>query len=226
MKNLLCIFDLDGTLVDTTEDIANSVNIVLQNLGLNPLTTAQIAQFIGKGAGWLLQKSLQAAGDSEAQLLPKAREIFLKVYSENLTNRTYLYPGTTQLLQYLREAGDTLALCTNKPQTLSEKLLEHFGLIDYFSIIVGGDTLPKRKPDPDPLLYIVEKLQKNPQQTLMIGDSDYDVEAGLRAGTWTVLVEQKSESPKGKFKPHFRCQTIGDCIGIIDSVRAMNPFQK
>ncbi len=209
---MLCIFDLDGTLVDTTEDIAFSVNLVLKKLGLPQLSREQIAAQIGQGANWLLRRSLELAGADGESLLPKARELFLPIYSENLLRTTKLYPDALPALQSLKRAGHTLSLCTNKPESLTKKMIESLNMSHFFSLILGGDTLKSRKPDPEPLLFSMSKLGFSKTETAMIGDSIYDLQAGQSAGVKTFIVDRTGESP---LPADYRCQSLKECAEII-----------
>lgn len=181
----LCIFDLDGTLVNTLQDIAHAVNQVLQQLVLPTLTLSQIEQNIGQGARWLLSQSLRAAGDTEASLLPEARARFLPTYADHLTDQSRPYPGVCDTLQQLQQNGHTLTVCTNKPIDLAKQMLHDLGLEPFFQEVLGGDSLAERKPHPLPLLHLMKQFSFTPKNTMMFGDRIYDIQAGRAAQTWT-----------------------------------------
>lgn len=165
----LVIFDLDGTLVDSAPNIAEALNGTLQELGLQHFSEATIRSWIGEGVHVLLATALREAGstrDADA-----AMPVMMRHYEASLLHNPQLYPGVAEALTGLRDAGVTLALCTNKPSRFIAPLLEHLGIAAHFSSVLGGDSLPQRKPDPAPLLQLARHFQRSPQQCLMVGDS-------------------------------------------------------
>lgn len=183
----LYIFDLDGTLVDSLKDLACAVNRVLEVMGCPQLPEQQIHGYVGQGARWLLEESLKAAGTTSDRL-EEARGHFLPIYSEQLTTHTHFFPQALETIDTLSKNGARVALCTNKPYELTEKLLKHLGAWERFEIILGGDSLPTKKPDPAPLVHIMQHCGVSADNTLMIGDSTFDIIAGKAAGTATCAV--------------------------------------
>lgn len=172
------IFDLDGTLIDSAPDIHAAVNRLLADEGLAPLPFAVVKGFIGAGAGVLIQRVIAATGlpeDAHARLFGR----FLADY-ETAHDLTRPYPGVGAALRALAEAGHGLAICTNKPMAPTRTVLRHLGLQDHFAVVLGGDSLPQRKPDPAPLLATLAAMGGGP--ALFVGDSEIDAECAARAG--------------------------------------------
>ena len=184
----LYIFDLDGTLVNSLEDLTDAVNMVLDKLGLPHHSQTKTASYLGKGARWLLTSAIQDANGDPDILLPIARQYFLDIYKKNITEKSYYYDGVIESLEQLSQQDIALAICTNKPIDLAEKMLEKLGHRELFKLMLGGDSLATKKPDPAPLQYIMDKLSISPKKTLMIGDSSYDINAGKAAHCKTCAV--------------------------------------
>lgn len=184
----LLIFDLDGTLVDSFADITGAVNLTLKQMGQEALPSEEIQHFIGKGAKWLLSQTLQRIGLTEETDLAQAREIFYPTYRENLVVHTRAFAGVYETLDELVNRSIPLAVCTNKPFALAHPLLEELDLLHYFQEVLGGDSLPTKKPDPAPLTHLMKHFEAAPDATWMIGDSQYDILAGQAAGTRTCAV--------------------------------------
>lgn len=182
----LVVFDLDGTLVDSASDIAESVNRTLEEWSLPRVEEPVIRGWIGEGARTLLQQALRHAGSSlEVDAVFPSLE---KHYGDCLLRSPQVYPGARETLGALRRADVALAVCTNKPQRFIRPLLQALALEDYFGCIVGGDTLPERKPSAMPLLHLVEHFGLSPAQCLMVGDSETDLLTAQAAGMPMALV--------------------------------------
>lgn len=182
------LIDLDGTLLDTAPDLAEAVNRMLTDLGREPLPLERVAAFVGKGAEVLVHRALTGALDGHAgpALFAPALQSFLSHYHDTNGLRALVYPGVTEGLRAMREAGFALACVTNKPQAYAEPLLERTGLAGHFAFVQGGDALPRRKPDPAPLLHAAARLGEPPALTVAIGDSLNDARAA-RAAAMTVF---------------------------------------
>lgn len=182
----LVVFDLDGTLVDSSRDLASAVNAALRRVapGAPPLAEEIVRSFIGSGARKLIERSLQASGLPlpAADVLP----LFLEEYRGRLLETTRLYPGVEEGLDAL--VPKTLAVLTNKPGDLSRAILEGLGVAARFARVYGGGDLPERKPDPSGLLRILEEAGAAAAEAAMVGDSDIDVLTGRAAGVFTVGV--------------------------------------
>ena len=186
----MILVDLDGTLVDTAPDLAYSVDLMMQHLGLPARGETAVRGWIGNGVPRLIRRALVGAyeGEPDEELYNKAYPVFQELYEKNVCVHSKLYPGAQQGLQYLKQAGYRLGCVTNKPARYTEPLLKALGVDHYFELIVSGDTLAKKKPDPAPLIYAADQLSTPPQLSLIVGDSINDVQAGRSAGFQVVCV--------------------------------------
>jgi phosphoglycolate phosphatase len=176
--------DLDGTLLDTAADIAAAVDATLAALDLAPVGPAAVRGFIGEGVAHLLRSALaRSAGVEPApEAVDRAREVFDREYLAGLARQTALYPGAGEGLIALRAAGFPIACVTNKPERFTLPLLRQLRLESYFALVVSGDTLPVKKPDPGQLLHVSDRLGAPPERLLLIGDSTHDLRAARAAG--------------------------------------------
>ena len=172
------LFDLDGTLVDSVADIATSVNLLRKEVGLEPLNHVDVGSRVGDGARRLVERSLPEGIFSDEYF-----RLFLLLYEEHVCERTYLYPG---ILDFLKaHPPGRLAVVTNKPTALSEKLLEKLGVRDCFAAVLGPECCLAKKPDPAPVLEALRMLKADPETAVMIGDHHTDLMAGQAAGIKT-----------------------------------------
>lgn len=176
------VFDLDGTLIDSAPDIHACVNAVLRLNGVRPLTLDQVRGFIGGGVDLLWRRVIGATRlpvEAHRDLVAS----FMTRYHE-ATGLTRLYPNVLETLGILADRGYPLGLCTNKPLAPTRAVLEHFGIAQLFSVVIGGDSLPQRKPDPAPLLASFAGLGANPDapRGVYVGDSEFDEECARNAG--------------------------------------------
>ena len=180
----MLLIDVDGTLVDSVPDLAFCVDAMMDRLGLAPRGEDQVRQWVGNGVERLVGRALTGTldGEPDETLYQKAYPIFVELYQENTSKRSILYPGVRESLNYLRSADYKLGCVTNKAAQFTEPLLENLGIRDYFAIVVSGDTLPRKKPDPMPLLHAAEFFAVQPEDALMVGDSISDVKAARAAG--------------------------------------------
>jgi phosphoglycolate phosphatase len=183
----LIIFDLDGTLIDSAGDLCVALNALLAEFGRAPLTLSAVRPMIGDGVGMLVDRGLAARPGAPVDR-DRAVARFLEIYRGAPAARTTLYPGVAETLGRLAQSGATLALCTNKPEAITRVVLGALGLDGFFSRIVGGDTLPWRKPDPRPLTTIVEACGATAEAVLFVGDSEVDAAAAAAAGIPFVLM--------------------------------------
>ena len=174
----LVIFDLDGTLIDSLEDLTISLNYALKNAGLPELARDQVRSMIGEGVTRLIEKALP---ENKQELKDAVLEKFLEHYPEHLLDHTKLYPGVPGLLEKL--SGFNKAVISNKRSYLSRKILEGLGLAGQFNMITGpDDTSGIKKPSPEPVLHVLSALGVKPGDAIMVGDSPLDIEAGKNAG--------------------------------------------
>ena len=183
-KPEMILIDVDGTLVDSVPDLAFCVDAMMQQLGRPPRGETQVRNWVGNGVERLVRRALTGTldGEPEESEFQRAYPIFLDLYAENTSQRSHLYPGIREGLDLLKSAGYKLGCVTNKAAQFTEPLLRDLGVRDDFSIVISGDTLPKKKPDPAPLLHGAEFFGCRPEQCLMIGDSVSDVHAARAAG--------------------------------------------
>lgn len=179
------LFDLDGTLIDSVPDLALSINQMLHELDMKPYPTDTIRSWVGNGAAVLTKRALSGHIDINPDLDPayveKALSIFLAYYEQNVCVDTTLYPNVKSTLETLHRDGYRLVIVTNKPEQFVRPILKHLGLDNLFEMVVGGDSLPKRKPDPMQLIYVCETLGVKASSCLMIGDSKNDIFAATAA---------------------------------------------
>ncbi|MDB5808586.1 MAG: cbbZ, pgp [Betaproteobacteria bacterium] len=178
------MIDLDGTMLDTVADLAAAVNLMLAKMGRSPLDEALVRNFVGKGIPNLVQRSLAGnmEGNVDTALFERALPVYLDCYESVNGKHTILYPGVAEGLDALKRAGFPLACVTNKSTRFTLPLLKQMKLADYFAVVVSGDTLPKKKPDPLPLTHACKELGIAPREMLMIGDSLNDTVAARAAG--------------------------------------------
>lgn len=184
------LFDLDGTLIDSVPDLALSLNLMLKELGKQAYPVDVIRSWVGNGALKITERGLSGSINVSPDLDPaeveKALDMFLDFYDKNVCVDTTLYPNVKSTLESLKEAGYKLAIVTNKPEQFVLPILEKFGMADLFELIIGGDTLPKRKPDPMQLEFACEKLAVKAENCIMIGDSKNDIYAAKAANMQSV----------------------------------------
>jgi phosphoglycolate phosphatase len=173
------VFDLDGTLVDSRDDLAAAVNHVLGSLRLSALPIEKLTRYVGDGARMLVQRAL---GQEHQPLLPRALDAFLDYYGDHLLDATYAYPGIAGALAALRAREVALSVLTNKPVAMSRAILAGLGLASWFGHVVGGDSLPVRKPDPAGLAYLASRTRTPRERMLLVGDSPIDLRTAQAGG--------------------------------------------
>jgi len=183
-KPAMILIDVDGTLVDSVPDLAFCVDAMMESLGLPGCGEPAVRNWVGNGVERLVQRALTGSLDGmpDETLFKQAYPIFIDLYAENTSKRSCLYPGVREGMDVLKNAGYPLGCVTNKASQFTLPLLKDLGMHDDFSIIICGDTLPKKKPDPMPLLHAAEFFNVDPGDALMIGDSISDVKADRAAG--------------------------------------------
>jgi len=184
----LLVFDLDGTLIDSRKDLANSVNAMLTHIGRKQLPEDVIASYIGDGAGMLVRRAL---GDpTDESLVDSALAYFLDYYREHKLDFTHVYPGVMGSLESLHQGIDgrqrQMAVLTNKPIGPSQAICDALGLSPYFFRIYGGNSFSTKKPDPQGLNALMSEACADPFETVLIGDSDVDILTARSAGAWAL----------------------------------------
>ena len=201
MPGFLLLFDLDGTLIDSVPDLTNALNEVLRERGYAPLGPEEVKPMVGDGVPVLVARAFAARGggsEEAAELLPR----YVAFYEANATRLTRPYPGVRETLQELRRSGYRTAICTNKLQRATVRVLRGLELDDLFDGVAGGDRYAVRKPDPGHLLQLIREMGGESDRAAMIGDSENDAAAGRAASLPVLLmrygyarVDPKSLSP-------------------------------
>ena len=180
MTTALAVFDLDGTLIDSRQDLADSANALLASYDAPPLADDAIVSMVGCGAATLVKRVITAAGVDVS--LDQALSRFLALYDARLTHHTRPYDGVPQLLERLQTNRMPMAVLTNKPLDQSVRILDAFGLSTSFQWIVGGDGPWPRKPSPEGMRFLMNEAAADPAGTMLIGDSSIDLQTSRNAG--------------------------------------------
>ncbi|MCC6777559.1 MAG: phosphoglycolate phosphatase [Hyphomicrobiales bacterium] len=216
------IFDLDGTLVDSLEHLRGALNATLQEYGRPALDRAAVAPMIGDGARVLLRRALAATGglpDEAGEDFAALHARFLAIYQATAADTTQPYPGVPEGLAALAAAGYALAICTNKPQVVTEKMLGALGLAPHFAAVYGGDRLAVSKPDPAPLLAALRDVGGDARRAAMVGDHANDLAAGRAAGVATILARYGyGEASTAGLTPHATIDTFAELPAVLARV--------
>ena len=212
------IFDLDGTLADTSGDLIAAANFCFNGLGLgnllDPATDAGTALRGGRAMLTLGFSRIEGYGEDE---ITRQYSVLLKAYGDNIDAHTTLYPGAMDAVETLKSRGYGVGICTNKPEGLAQTLLTKLGVRDAFGALVGADTLPVRKPNPEPLFETARRLGGDPAKTCLIGDSDTDRNTAAAAGVPSVLVTfGPSGDDMAALNPDALRETYADLPDLID----------
>lgn len=189
----LVLFDLDGTLIDSVPDLASAVDKMLAQLGREPAGIESVRHWVGNGAQMLVLRALTGEqqpqfSDVDETLFAQAFDLFMQAYGDDAAHSSTLYPGVVECLEGLQARGVKLGVVTNKPIQFTHPLLDEFGLSPFFSVVLGGDSLPQKKPAPEPLLHAMAEMGASASRTLMVGDSKNDIGAARAAGCPVVAV--------------------------------------
>ena len=174
----LIIFDLDGTLVNSIPDLAEATNRMLVQFNLLPLSVEEVTGFIGNGAKVQVKKALEysmSTRNISGKILKEAFDIYMSSYKKVICDKTYLYDGVLETLEYLNNNGYKMVICTNKPFYFIEPILEKLVIKKFFKYWIGGDSLPESKPNPSPLIYLSNKMDVTIDKCIMVGDSKNDI---------------------------------------------------
>jgi len=203
MRAATIVFDLDGTLVDTAPDLVAALNHVFSREGIAPLAYEAARSMIGGGARRMIERGLSEHGVTAAPAeLDRLYGAFIAHYAEHIADASQLFPGLTAALDRLAARGARFAVCTNKLEWLSVRLLEKLGLAGRFDAICGQDTFGLQKPDPAMLLRTIERAAGDPERTVMVGDSAADVSVARAAGVPVIAVDFGYEDvPIAQLKP-------------------------
>ena len=183
-----CIFDLDGTLTNTLESMTYSVNLTLEEMRLSKITKDQCRLFVGNGARVLMEKSLKAAGDTDASRIEEGMEIYGRIFDRNCTYHVTPYEGIPEMLKALKDKGIQLAVLSNKPDRQTVKVVKAIFGEELFDYAQGQKEGIRRKPEPDGVWYLMEQMHVSKEECLYIGDSEVDAATGRNAGLKTIGV--------------------------------------
>jgi phosphoglycolate phosphatase len=214
------IFDLDGTLADTSEDLLAAANDCFCQMGHgNVLVSGEDAGIALRGGKMMLRRGLERLNLFDAAVVEQYYPVLLDSYREAIDTHTVLYPGAMDAVQALQEAGYGVGICTNKPEALADLLLRRLGVRDAFASMVGADTLPVRKPDPEPLREAARRAGGDPARCVLIGDSDTDRNTARAAGVPSVLVTfGPSGADMASLQPEALLHQFADLPGIVSDL--------
>jgi phosphoglycolate phosphatase len=211
MRIRLLLFDLDGTLVDTSRDISSALNHALKSVHIQELTLHETVSMIGEGVTRLVEKVL---GERNMHLKDEVTQRFLSYYERHLVDSSTVYPFVQETLHLLSPFRK--AVISNKRESLSVELLEKTDLKKHFDLVVGSDTAPEKKPSPVPVIYALDKFGARAHETVLVGDSRYDIEAGKRAGVTTVGVTYGYGTPGQIEGADYLIDSFQGLPGILD----------
>ena len=182
----LILYDLDGTLIDSRQDIADAVNWTLQKMGFRELPIERVSSFVGNGVTNLMRQALEIGAKETRGTLERSIKLFRRRYGEHLLDETHLYPSVRKVLEFFKDRKQ--AVFTNKPEDFSLKILRGLAIDSYFFRIVGGDQGFPKKPSPEAVLALLGQAGVSSEEALLIGDSATDIETGRNAGLKTLAV--------------------------------------
>lgn len=208
----LLVFDLDGTLVDSREDIAAAANHALRTLGMSERPLEVIVGFVGDGVPRLMARAL---GPGREGLVEGAVALFRSYYAGHLLDATRLYPGVRETLEHFR--SKPLAVVSNKPADFTHEVLGGLRIADYFAVVVGGDSPTGRKPDPAPVEAVLARVGIRPREAVVVGDSPVDVQVARAAGTTACAVTYgfRSRDDLAAARPDFLIDDPRDLIALF-----------
>jgi len=190
MAKPIIVFDLDGTLIDTAPDLLDSLNHCLEIARMQRVEETQLRRYVGMGGKVMIERAFTAQGKPLAEdRLAELLVVFLEHYTQNIPGRSLMFPGVEQALGRFAAAGYLLAVCTNKYESMSRKLLEALDIANRFAAICGQDTFAFRKPDPRHLTETIRLTGGDPDRAVMVGDSRTDIDTAKAAGIPVVAVD-------------------------------------
>ena len=210
----LLIFDLDGTLADTSKDITDAVNYAVKPFGVKPLSVSEVKARVGSGLTKLIESLIPEERDFSAK--EEAVKRFLEYYSIHLLDYTKPYPQAKETLSKL--GAYKKAVISNKREVLSKKVLEGLGLLKFFDVVLGSDSVPERKPSPVPIFELLKRFGVSKDEAVIIGDSNYDIEAGKAAGIKTIAVTYGYRDREVLKGADFIIDNFGEILRILPEV--------
>ncbi len=212
----LLIFDLDGTLADTSIDITNAVNYALKPFGVRPFSVEEIKRMVGSGITNLLHSLVPPERSSE-NTLKDVVERFLGYYSKHILDNTIAYPGVKETLQQLGQYKK--AVISNKRELFSKRVLEGLDILQYFDIVLGSDSVKEKKPSPVPVFEVLKRLGISKHEAIMIGDSNYDIESAHSAGIRIIAVTYGFRPREMLRDADYMVENFGELLRLISSLR-------
>ena len=209
----LLIYDLDGTLIDSGQDIASSVNWMLQELNFKKLSVEQISSHVGEGVAHLMKSVLTLSGaHPDEKLVEQAAKIYRGRYANHLLDQTKLYPSVARVLEHFKSRKQ--AVITNKPEGFSQEILRGLKVDSYFFRIIGGDQTFQKKPSPEAVFELMRLVSVGLEETVFIGDSQIDIQTGKNAGIHTVGVTYgfKDTNHIKEAKPDFVMHNLSELV--------------
>ncbi|MEM6373587.1 MAG: HAD-IA family hydrolase [Pseudomonadota bacterium] len=211
------IFDLDGTLADTSGDLLAAANVCFRDMGYGDVLGPADAGVALRGGRAMLRAGLTRLGVPEETVVDRYYNVLLEAYGAAISVHTHLYPGVMDAIDVLKSQGHSVGICTNKPEALAEQLMSDLGARAAFGSLVGADTLAVRKPDPEPLFEATRRLGVDPRACLLVGDSDTDRNTARAAGVPSVLV---TFGPSGEDMAALEPEALLDDYAALPSVVA------
>jgi phosphoglycolate phosphatase len=212
----LIIFDLDGTLIDSIEDITNALNYAFGPCGVNDLTATEVTAMVGEGPLKLIQDVL-----TERNLVADKEMLvtrFLDYYASHPTDRTALYPGAREMLETLMDLK--MAIVTNKTEEISRRILKKFGIDTYFDLVVAVDTMAERKPSPVPVMHVLSAFKVAPEDAIIVGDSTIDIQTGKASLVRTVAITHGYGKGGFQKEADFVINSLPELIDIVNRKNA------
>ena len=214
-KKIKCILiDLDGTIINSGPDLIDSLNFVLRNQNIKPIESRIIGSLVGGGAKAMITRAYQNLKLKTPFNIDSLVEEFLEYYFENCSNNSFLYPNVFNSLKKLKSKF-RIALCTNKKQFITEKILKDFKIKDFFDCVLGSDSKIKLKPDTEMLKYCLNEFQVAPEQAVMIGDSSNDIIPAKALGMKSIYVTYGFGKIEKSIKPDYVIDCFNDVLKII-----------
>ncbi len=209
----LLIFDLDGTLVDSKYDLADSLNYAAKKLGYGEIPESEIPDMVGDGVRMLISRAFNL--DLETEELQLALDTFMEYYEGHLTDRTEFYPYVQQTIKHFK--NKKMAVLSNKPDHLTKPIIKELGLDSHFNIVLGATSHIARKPSAEPIEYILNELGVSPEKAMMVGDGDADVMAGKNAGIKTcgLTYGYRSREELEQLNPDYILDKIEDLKELV-----------
>ncbi|WP_135080506.1 phosphoglycolate phosphatase [Terasakiella sp. SH-1] len=219
MKPKAIIFDLDGTLIDSAPDLRTACNKLLTQYGRRLISIDETMTFVGNGAPKLIERAFRATGtEATSEDIPKLTQEFLQFYDGHEADETCLYEGGEETLASLQNKGYRLALCTNKPKQPTLNLLGDLKIADHFELVVGGDELERKKPDPQMIHFVLNEMGLEAGDAIMIGDSSNDIEAAKNANMRNIAVSYGYRKvPVEDLGADHVVDHISDIVAIIEA---------